>query len=404
MFSRDKAIHPSGNHLPDISEFIDNTFKNFIISSELCAGFLCQWNEDNSDIIPLSAYGIPLEPFHGSKKDSLRAYIIDCLNIHPTPHVHSIAKHQLWTDISSLKDIALWHPKAIFLPSFVGDLEFILICFGDKSQKFSITKKIINSAFSVVLVSGFILSANNLNDRIRVMEIYVREVGHDIASSVQAIIAKLRNIRLGLIQGPAVIEKVREAEDEIMATYRVADTLGITVDPDYNIGSGNDFDVASTVMQVVQLCQSEASERHVELIVEFPENNIQLWGDEKAIQSAIMQLLINAIKYAFGSSFVTIRVEESQDRVSFSVTDKGMPLAEEDKAHIWEFGWRGEKAKELHVNGSGIGLFTVNKVARAHGGSTDVKVSRKDDGVITFFIQIPKKHVIKKYSLAVKSY
>ena len=225
-----------------------------------------------------------------------------------------------------------------------------------------------------------------------------------LLSSVQAIISKLRNISRGLIQGPALIEKIREAEDEIMATYRVADTLGITIDPDYNIGSGGNFDVESTFQQVVQLCQSEAAERHVELRTEIPESKIELWGDEKAIQSAIMQLLMNAIKYARGSSYVIIRVEESQDSVVFSVTDRGMPLTEEDKAHIWEFGWRGEKAKELHVNGSGIGLFTVNKVVRAHGGAVGVKTSLKSAEVVTFSIRIPKKHVIKKYSLAVKKH
>ena len=68
MFSRDKAIHPSESYLPVLSEFIDDTFKKFIISSDLCAGFLCQWDEGNLDIIPLSAMGYLLNHFEGARK------------------------------------------------------------------------------------------------------------------------------------------------------------------------------------------------------------------------------------------------------------------------------------------------------------------------------------------------
>ena len=58
---------------------------------------------------------------------------------------------------------------------------------------------------------------------------------------------------------------------------------------------------------------------------------------------------------------------------------------------IWDFGMRGKKAKELHVNGSGIGLFTVKKIDRPliadeHGG-----VREKHDGSI----DLPKVNRLK---------
>ena len=82
--------------------------------------------------------------------------------------------------------------------------------------------------------------------------------------------------------------------------------------------------------------------------------------------------------------------------VEFSVTDRGMSLTPEDELHIWDFGWRGDRAKELHVNGSGIGLFTVKKIVTAHGGSVSVRVAGKYNEIITFQIRIPKEHILKK--------
>lgn len=401
MFLRDKAIHAPEDQFPDLSSFIQDVFEDFLRSSGLCAGFLCLWNAD-MDITPVVAHGVPLEPFKGGKKDFLTEYIGECLKYHPAPHAHSIAKHKLWSSITSIVDAKDWQPKAIFLPAFTGDLEFVFICFSNSVSALEITSEMIDNASYVVHTAGFILSANDLRNRVKVMEIYVREIGHDIASSVQAIISKLRNVSRGLIQGPAAIAKIKEAEEEIMATYRVADTLGITVDPDYNIGGGDNFDPETVVREVVKQCSSEAAERHIELRIEPPENKVELWGDHKAVQSAITQLLMNAIKYAKGSSFVTIRINEAPSTVQVSITDYGIPLSKEDEFHIWEFGWRGEKAKELHVNGSGIGLYTVKKIVNAHGGGVSVRASGQNNDVVTFSFRIPKKNLMKKYPTGLK--
>jgi len=396
VFSREKAIHPSKDHFPDLTVFIEKSFLSFLQETGLCAGFLCLWNAELNDVSVVVTAEIPIAPFKGTRKESLELYIKDCLKSYPAPHVHSISKFQLWSEIASIIDINEWQPRALFLPAFLGDIDFIFLCFKDSNAKLEVTDEVISKASEVVQTAGFILSANGLKDRVKVMEIYVREIGHDIASSVQAIISKLRNVSRGLIEGSAAIDKICEAEEEIMATYRIADTLGITVDPDYNIGNGTDFNPDDAVREVVTLCLSEAAERHIELRTKFPKNTIELWGDVKGIQSALMQLMMNAIKYARGSSYVTIRVNETRDDVEFLVTDRGMQLNPEDEIHIWKFGWRGTKAKELHVNGSGIGLFTVKKIVRAHGGSSGCRVSGQHNDIVIFFFRIPKRDILKK--------
>ena len=402
MFSRDKALHQIEGSFLDISAIIEHSFDQFIHDTNFCAGFLCQWYDKNNELTPIAANSIPITPFNGAKNNILKEYVEECMSLHPAPHVHSIIKKPLWSEISALTDTNGWQPHAFFVPAYTGDIDFILVCFSKNSHNAKYLEEIKDDILHVIEIAGFILSANQLNNRVRVMETYVREIGHDIASSVQAVISKLRNISKGLIRGPAAITKVIEAEEEIMATYRVADTLGITVDPDYNIGRGERFDVRFIVEEVVKLCASEAGERHVELRIDYPDKNLFLWGDNKGLQSALMQILLNAIKYAKGSSFISIRVNESQYYIEFFVTDKGTSLDPDDIAHIWEFGWRGERAKELHVNGSGIGLYTVNKIIKAHGGSVGVKVSGANNEIVTFYYQIPKEDVQKKYPTKIK--
>jgi len=397
MFSRERSFHPPENKTPNVTVFIQDSFEKFLQVSNLCAGILCVWDDDQSEVLPIASYGIPLAPFKGSKRELLNLYIQDCLRLHPAPHLHGIVKDKLWKEISSLKDVESWQTKALFIPAYIADMNFVSICFSDSSENLSADDQLVKNIAEVVQVANFILSAENMKNRLDVMEIYVREIGHDIASSVQAIISKLRNISRGLIKGPAAIAKVKEAEEEIMATYRVADTLGITVDPDYNIGTGGDFNGIDTLHDVIKLCLSEAAERHIELRHDYSESNVDLWGDSKAIQSALMQLVMNAIKYAKGSSFVTIRISSSRDTVEFSVTNRGLAILPEDELNVWDFGWRGHKAKEQHVNGSGIGLYTVKKIVNAHGGSVNLKVTGDYFEVATFSFRIPKKKILRKY-------
>lgn len=399
MFSRSEAIHPSADQVANFTQIFDNTFLNYLEGVDLCAGFLCLWKIETSDPIVVTSANIPITPFNGAKKESLRLFIKDCLDKYPKPHIHAISNYELWSEISSLVNVTEWHPKAIFIPAYSGELDFILICFGNKETKLQITEEMQLRVKELIQTIELIISINTLNKRVNTIETYVKEIGHDIASSVQAIISKLRNISRGYITGPHIIEKIKEAEEEIMATYRTAETLGITVDPDYNISCGLNFYPNDIVDDVIKLCMSEAAERHIEIRTELLRNRSQIWGDIKAIQSALMQLLINAIKYARGSSYVTIRVSEKDDHIEFSVTDQGMEISEDDKVHMWEFGWRGLKAKEQHVNGSGIGLYTVNKIIKAHNGSVACITSQETKNIVTFLFRIPKKVFFQKTNL-----
>ena len=79
-----------------------------------------------------------------------------------------------------------------------------------------------------------------------------------------------------------------------------------------------------------------------------------------------------------------------------------MSIPPEDELHVWDFGWRGDRAKEQHVNGSGIGLYTVKKIVSAHGGGVNLKVTGEYSNVITFLFRIPKKKILKKYFVKLK--
>ena len=238
------------------------------------------------------------------------------------------------------------------------------------------------------------LRATELYSRLEVTERYVKEVGHDIASSVQATIAKLRNIGDGLITGGSIKVKVKEIEDEIWNLYQVAESLDIVVDPDYQVRSAADIDLNNAIRTALKHFNSEASERSIRLKTELSQKSIVIWGDKIGIQQLISHLLSNAIKYSLAGSEIRITSVERDDDILICVSNVGWPLPTGvDAKMIWDFGYRGKIAKERHVNGSGIGLYTVKKIASAHRGWV---TAEHEKGLTQFFVHLPKKAVLKR--------
>ena len=150
-----------------------------------------------------------------------------------------------------------------------------------------------------------------------------------------------------------------------------------------------DFDLLASVSKVIGFCSSDANERHITLTLECGLASVPLWGDIKGIEHCVGQLLLNAIKYSWGGSTVVIEVKKDGKFVLLTVANSGISLPKsEDLYKIWDFGFRGKAAKERHVNGSGIGLYTVKKIVAAHHGS----VQTSSTGALTaFYVRFPEK-------------
>jgi signal transduction histidine kinase len=287
----------------------------------------------------------------------------------------------------------------LFVPYIAGDRRFAFIGFLGENGEKTVPKGLSEELSGVVRLVALAGALTETSDRLRTLELYVKEVGHDIASAVQASVAKLRNIARGLVPETAVRAKAREAEEEILNAYRVAENLGVVVDPKYNIVNGAPFDFIAAARRVIEQFRAEAAERHLELRLDLKTQRLEVWGAAQAVESALGHFLSNAIKYSQPSGFVPIAVYRQDDFACVSVTSRGIPVKEEDRDRIWEFGFRGADALELHVNGSGIGLFTVRKIVNAHGGEAAVKWEPDDPRVATFSFRIPVGRVLEKTEL-----
>jgi two-component system, OmpR family, sensor histidine kinase CiaH len=120
------------------------------------------------------------------------------------------------------------------------------------------------------------------------------------------------------------------------------------------------------------------------------QQGIWVSGDDVMLQSLVLNLLENAVKYAPSSSPVSISLKEQGDLLQLDVADEGAPIPDAEKALIFERFYRMGNEDTRTSTGVGLGLFIVQQVSEIHQGSVQV-VDRPKGKSFRVFLPILKE-------------
>lgn len=101
------------------------------------------------------------------------------------------------------------------------------------------------------------------------------------------------------------------------------------------------------------------------------DGDARLCADWNLVRIAIINLLDNARKYSSRSDEIYLKVLSGKPgMLCIEVSDRGVGIPSELQRHVFEKFARGRH--ETDIQGSGLGLYLVNWIARFHGGYTEV--------------------------------
>lgn len=133
--------------------------------------------------------------------------------------------------------------------------------------------------------------------------------------------------------------------------------------------------------------EGAAQKKRVRLEVRAPENMATIAIDATWIDSAVTNLVANALRLTPSEGGVRVIVEEHGSHVTVAVSDDGPGIAPADQAKVFERFAQGDSSKRV-VGGTGIGLALVREAARLHGG--DVRLESTVGIGSTFTITLPR--------------
>jgi len=219
---------------------------------------------------------------------------------------------------------------------------------------------------------------------------FVANVSHEIRTPLTVIQANTETLLTGVVEDP------RDAAQFLQAVMRNSERLGRLVSDLLDISrieSGKyslepeDVALGSLAQRVVEAFEQESRDRDISLTVSI-EDETTVWGDTKALEQVLTNLVQNAVRYSDDGGHVELAAEIQGDAVRIEVRDDGPGIAAEHRSRVFERFYRVDSGRSRRTGGTGLGLSIVKHLVDAMGGEVGVE-PRTPRGSI-FWLTVPR--------------
>lgn len=182
------------------------------------------------------------------------------------------------------------------------------------------------------------------------------------------------------------LKQIIESVDR--TTHLVEQMLTLArLDPEVAAERLTEVNLGELIQDVTSEYKNQAEIKKIDLIAEQTSNNIIINGHDAALAILLRNLLVNAIRYSPEKSEVTVKTSESNDHIKLMVMDTGPGIPPAERKEVFSRFHRGESTQ--HLQGSGLGLSIVKRIAELH--NADIEVSDNPSGKGTCIAIIFKK-------------
>src|SRR4051812_10804396 len=225
---------------------------------------------------------------------------------------------------------------------------------------------------------------------------FVANASHELRTPLAALSGFIDTL-----QGPARNDPdARERFLDIMQSQArrmarlIDDLLSLSrIELSEHINPNTQAELGPVIRQVIDILQTVAQERGVEVTVAAPAEPIFVRGDRDELISVFENLVENALKYGASGKRVDIRVETvaGQDggggEAQISVRDYGPGIAPEHLPRLTERFYRVDVGLSRAEGGTGLGLALVKHIVNRHRGRLTIE-STPGEGS-TFTVNLP---------------
>ena len=201
---------------------------------------------------------------------------------------------------------------------------------------------------------------------------------HDYKQFVQQVIQNLDVVLEREFPGLPIEAKVEKASHEERAIYWAAmlmdeklDAALLLQDPARIHSTTRRFSFHGLITKYVRIYQRRIDEKNVRLVMGG--THAELEGNPRAISVIPHALIDNAIKYAPSGTRIDIAFEESPGKLTLCVDSWGPRIGDRECERIFDLFYRGEAARNVDTEGTGVGLAQAQLVAKEIGTRIDVE-------------------------------
>jgi two-component system phosphate regulon sensor histidine kinase PhoR len=147
-------------------------------------------------------------------------------------------------------------------------------------------------------------------------------------------------------------------------------------------------DVRTIIDETLASTSSVLDDSHCQVESRIEDNLPPVLADPNALKHALQNLLTNAVKYGGEGGWIGVTASSPDDAiVEIRVADRGPGIPVEERNQIFDAFFRGRRAVDDQIHGTGLGLNLVKRIIDAHKGTVTVH-SEPGQGT-EFILRIP---------------
>ena len=230
---------------------------------------------------------------------------------------------------------------------------------------------------------------------------FVAGVSHELRTPLTVIRTAAYNLRGKLAHNPAQVERygaLIQNESERL-TDLVEEVLRFARSKSGHLVQNSEpVAIDSVIHQSIESSKAVVDAARCVVEADIEPGLPLILGDSMALKHALQNLLSNAAKYGAEGAYwigVSARLITLKDErtIEIRVADRGPGIPQAEQANIFDPFYRGKRALQDQIQGTGLGLSLVKGIVEAHGGTISVE-SEPMKGT-QFVIRIPASDVVE---------
>jgi len=131
--------------------------------------------------------------------------------------------------------------------------------------------------------------------------------------------------------------------------------------------------IQNVISEVMRMVHERARSRDIELTAELPDEDVEIWADERSMKQIFLNLLSNAIKFSNEGGRIYVRiVADRSDVAVLEIEDHGIGMSPEDQERALQPFGQATPATTRNYGGTGLGLPITKGLVEAHGGTLTI--------------------------------
>ncbi|MEK6832023.1 MAG: HAMP domain-containing sensor histidine kinase [Thermoproteota archaeon] len=198
------------------------------------------------------------------------------------------------------------------------------------------------------------------------------QIIHDLKNSITVISANLDIIENSGIDSPVLSSRIKPLRESVdLINEQMNDVLNYVKKPTVKIIETKLFEILEKSIRNIDVPKT--------IFIHRPTADVSIHCDPMQMTRVFINILTNAISAMNNNGTISIKVKQNNDKIIIDFENSGVGIPKDIMDKIFE------PLFTTKLHGTGLGLFTCQKIIRRHNGNISVK-----NNPTTFTIELPQ--------------